>query len=127
MPGYGDYVRIEEGFNDFFNVKDVNRLLIYISRIDVKAFGATGVDKYKMSYEGVAVDYQEMLVGNQIKELFSFFIPRLAEASKKIGKILLSDISVKVLASPENESDIDDQSSIITLEHTRIEHSVRFC
>ena len=100
---------------DFFNVSDVRRLLIYISRIDVKAFGAIGVDKYKMSYEGVSVDYQEMQVGNQIKELFSFFIPKLAETSKSIGSLLLSDISVQVLVSPENESDIDGQSPIITL------------
>jgi hypothetical protein len=99
----------------FFNIGDVKRLLIYISRIDVKAFGAVGVDKYKMSYEGVSVDYQEMQVANQIKELFSFFIPKLAEASKDIGRLLLSDISVQVLVSPENESEIDAQSPIITL------------
>ena len=100
---------------DFFNVSDIKRLLIYISRIDVKAFGALGVDKYKMSYEGVSVDYQEMQVGNQIKEMFRFFIPKLAEASKGIGTLLLSDVSVQVLVSPENESDIDAQSPIITL------------
>jgi hypothetical protein len=100
---------------NFFNISDIKRLLIYISRIDVKAFGAYGVDKYKMSYEGVSVDYQEMQVANQIKELFSFFIPKLAEASKSIGSLLLSDISVQVLVSPENESDIDTQSPIITL------------
>ena len=88
---------------DFFNIGDVKRLLIYISRIDVKAFGAIGIDKYKMSYEGVSVDYQEMQVANQIKELFSFFIPKLAEASKSIGSLLLSDINVQVLVSPENE------------------------
>lgn len=100
---------------DFFNVGEVKRLLIYISRIDVKAFGAIGVDKYKMSYEGVSVDYQEMQVANQIKELFSFFIPKLAEASKSIGSLLLSDVYVQVLVSPQNESDIDAQSPIITL------------
>jgi len=100
---------------NFFNISDIKRLLIYISRIDVKAFGAIGADRYKMSYEGVSVDYQEMQVANQIKELFSFFIPKLAEASKSIGSLLLSDISVQVLVSPENESDIDAQSPIITL------------
>jgi hypothetical protein len=100
---------------DFFNVSNVKRLLIYISRINVKAFGAIGVDRYKMSYEGVSVDYQEMKVGNQIKELFSFFIPKLAEASKSIGSLLLSDINVQVLVSPENESEIDRQAPIITL------------
>ena len=100
---------------DFFSVSDIKRLLIYISRIDVKAFGAIGLDKYKMSYEGVSVDYLEMQVGNQIKELFSFFIPKLAEASKSIGSLLLSDINVQVLVSPENESDIDRQAPIITL------------
>lgn len=100
---------------DFFSISDIKRLLIYISRIDVKAFGAIGVDKYKMSYEGVSVDYQEMQVANQIKELFSFFIPKLAETSKSIGSLLLSDINVQVLVSPENEAEIDSQSPIITL------------
>ena len=99
----------------FFHVSEIKRLLIYISRIDVKAFGAIGVDKYKMSYEGVSVDYQEMQVANQIKELFSFFIPKLAEASTSIGRLLLSDIAVQVMVSPENEPDIDAQSPIITL------------
>lgn len=99
----------------FFNIGNAKRLLIYISRIDVKAFGAIGIDKYKMSYEGISVDYQEMLVANQIKKLFSFFIPKLAEASKSIGSLLLSDVSVQVLVSPENEAEIDSQSPIITL------------
>ncbi len=49
------------------------------------------------------------------RNLFSFIIPRLAEASKTIGKFLLSDVDVQITKSPKDITILDTQASLISL------------
>jgi hypothetical protein len=100
---------------NFFGVSKVKRLGIYLSRIQVTKYGSTGIDKRNYSYTGEAVDYGEMQTANQIRNLFNFIIPKLTEASKTIGKLLLSDIDVNVDISPDDQSKLEIQAPFISL------------
>lgn len=99
----------------FFGVTKTKRLVIYLSLINVTMFGSTGIDKRKFSYTGKAVDYGEMQIANQIRNLFSFIVPKLTEASKTIGKLLLSDIDVNLDISPSDQSKLETQAPFVSL------------
>lgn len=99
----------------FFHTTDTKRLVVYLSAINVLPFGATGKSGKKLSYQGQAVAYGEMQGANQIKNLFSFIIPKLTEVSQTIGKLFLSDVVVQTTISPSESSFFDSQASFIAL------------
>jgi len=100
---------------NFFGVNKVKRLCIYLSHINVSMGGSTGTDKRMFSYTGEAVVYGEMQAANRIRNLFSFIIPKLTEASKTIGKLLLSDVDINLDISPDDQSKLETQASFIAL------------
>jgi hypothetical protein len=99
----------------FFGVSQTKRLVIYLSNIQVLRFGSFGREGKKLSYNGEAIDNGEMQIASQIRNLFSFPIPKLTEVSKTIGKLLLSDITVDVMVSPKHESDLEAKAPYIAL------------
>jgi hypothetical protein len=103
------------GLQAFFNVSDHKRLIVYLSNINVLAFGATGISGRKYSYQGNSVAYGEMEAATHVKSVFSFIIPKLAESSETIGRLFLSDVEVKLLVSPMNKNEIDSQAPFIAL------------
>jgi hypothetical protein len=100
---------------NFFGVNKTKRLCIYLSHINVLKYGSTGIDEKMFSYTGEAVDYGEMQAANRIRNLFSSIIPKLTEASKTIGKLLLSDIEINLDISPDEQSKLETQASFIAL------------
>ena len=100
---------------NFFGVSEIKRLNIYLSNITVMRFGAIGVNGRRASFQGESIAYGEILVANRLRNLFSFFIPKLAEIFKPIGKFLLSDVDVQIFISPRKEIELDKQAPLIAL------------
>lgn len=98
----------------FFGLDDSKKLIIFLSNLQILPFGSVGMSGRKYSYQGNAVIYQEMLLANEIRNLFLFIIPPLANLSKKIGQIIFSDVEVLLKTSPNQVSDIDNQNTILS-------------
>jgi hypothetical protein len=99
----------------FFNTTDIKRLVIYLSNIKVLPFGAMGISQDKLSYQGETVAYGEMQVANQIQSLFNFIVPKLAESSQSIGRLLLSDVKVQISISPQEISELETEAPVVSL------------
>ncbi len=99
----------------FFNVTTTKRLVIYISNIKVQPFGSIGLSGKPVAYARESVNYGEMKIANQFQGLFSFLVPQTEEAFKTIGKLLFSDISVQIISSPKEMSDLDTQAPFIAI------------
>lgn len=97
----------------FFQTDKTKRVVIYLSDLRVLRWGTTGSSGGKLSYEGDAVAYDEMLAAHRLQSLFSFIIPALAEASETIGRIFLSDTKAEIKVS--QHGNIDKSAPIISL------------
>lgn len=99
----------------FFGVNVSHRIAVYLSNLQVLQGGATGVGGIQYSYQGSAVAFGEMLVANNFRDLFNFFLPSLSDKPGILGKLLISDIQVQLLPSPRDQAQIEKSLSIISL------------
>lgn len=99
----------------FFGVDESKRIVIYLSNLRIRTFGAIGISGREMSYRGSAVAAGEMRAAQRFKDLFAFFIPALSESSNFLTKLLISDVSATLLVSPIEEGDLESQSTFVAL------------
>jgi hypothetical protein len=98
----------------FFGINTSRKITIYLSHLGVLRYGSVGADKIQRSYQGDAVVYQEMLVANRYRELFNNFLPSLSDKPGLLSKILISDVQVQILISPDAVGQVDGSNSFVT-------------
>jgi len=98
----------------FFNIADTKRLAIYLSNLRVIPGGTIGIDNLNRAYYGHAVVYNEQLYATRFKERFNYLVPSLSETPSFLSKIVFADITISIVPSPLNESEIGANSSIIS-------------
>lgn len=99
---------------DFFNIKKTKRIVIYLSNIIVQRGGSKGYDGVLRNYYGSTVVLQEQVAANKFRETMNYLAPSLSEGSSVLGKILLSDIKISIVASPNEIGEIDSDATIIS-------------
>lgn len=99
----------------FFGIKEAKRIVLYVSNLRVKPFGAIGIDNVARSYKGQTVAHGEMLSANIFRDFFNYLVPSLADQPSLISKLLISDVIVDVSISPVRESQLEYQVPFIAL------------
>jgi len=99
----------------FFGIDASRRIVIYLSNLRVKPFGAVGIDDQERSYEGSTVAFYEMLVAERFRDLFNYILPSLSEKPGVLSKLLISDVRVEILSSPLKHEQLETSSSFVTL------------
>jgi len=98
----------------FFGIEASRRIVIYLSNLRVKPFGAIGIDDQERSYEGSTVAFYEMSVAERFRNLFTYILPSLSEKSGVLSKLLISDVQVEI-SSPLEHAQLEASSSFVTL------------
>ncbi|HOX85157.1 MAG TPA: hypothetical protein PKW76_15495 [bacterium] len=120
---------------NFFGIGKTKRIAIYISNLRIQPTnfngeiipsgtqisfdqyplgGAFGIDGLLHSYSGHAIVKGELDAANQYRDLFNYFIPSLSDKSNILGTILLSDIKMAIISSPNSDAEIETSSTIIS-------------
>lgn len=99
----------------FFGIEKDRRILIYLSNLRVKQFGAIGVDEKPRSYSGSAGAFMEINAANRFRDLLNYFLPSISDNPGLLSKILISDVQVQILPSPLEIGKIDNHTTIITM------------
>jgi hypothetical protein len=81
----------------------------------VKPFGAIGIDGKERSYKGSAGAFKEIQAANRFRDIFNYFLPSLADDPGILSKLLISDLQVQILPSPQEEGEVEKFASVITL------------
>jgi hypothetical protein len=99
----------------FFGIASSRRIAIYLSNLRVTPGGAIGINGRRLSYQGSAAAFGEMLIANRFRDLFNYLIPSLSEAPSILSKLLISDVQVELLSSPLDYRQIERSSSLVAL------------
>ncbi len=99
----------------FFGLVKSRRIVIYLSNLRIKQFGAIGIDGKDRSYKGSAGGFKEIQAANRFGDLFNYFLPSLSDKPGILSKLLVSDIPIQILLSPLAEGEIEKSNTIITL------------
>ena len=99
----------------FFNIKETKRLVIYLSKLLIRAGGSTGTNGILRNYQGVTTIFKEQLAANKFRDNFNYLMPALSESPSLLSKILFADIEVITMPSVDNVNAIDETTSIISL------------
>lgn len=99
----------------FFGVRESRRIVVYLSNLRVVSGGAIGIDGEERSYEGSATVFREMRIANRFRDLFNYFLPSIAEKSDLLSKLLISDVRVDLLNSPEDVARLEYTTSMISI------------
>jgi len=81
----------------FFGIASSRRITIYLSNLRVTPGGAIGINDRRLSYQGSAAAFGEMLIANRFRDLFNYLIPSLSETPGILSKLLISDVQVNLL------------------------------
>ncbi len=98
----------------FFGIKDSKRISIYVSNVNVTSRGSVGIDGRARSYYGTAVPYLEMQESNLMRSIYNLVIPGFAGGPDFLRYILLSDVDVRILASPGDFERVDKHDSMVS-------------
>ncbi len=99
----------------FFGIQRSRRMVIYLSNLRIQEYGSIGIDGRPRSYQGPAAAYDEMEVANSFRNLFSYFLPSLSDLPDFLSKLLIADIKVEVVLSPQKPEELERSASFITL------------
>jgi hypothetical protein len=99
---------------DFFGVRKSRKIVVYLSNIRVIQGGSQGIDGQIRSYFGSAVVFSELFVATKFDELFSYPLPTFDDKPGILRKLLLTDVTVKLLLSPLNDKQLESAASFIT-------------
>lgn len=99
----------------FFGIEKSKRIAIYLSNLNVRSGGSTGIDGIRYSFEGSSIAYEESKAAALLQGLFNYFLPSQVDKPEILNKLLISDIDVKSYASPANENAIEQSATILTI------------
>lgn len=99
----------------FFGIGKSRKILIYLSKLKIKLFGSVGVDGRERSFEGTAIAYGEMTEAMRFRDLFNFLLPSISEKPNILSRILISDVNIQLLPSPDVSSQIEGSLPIVTI------------
>lgn len=99
----------------FFGVKDSKRIVLYLSNLRVLAGGALGIDGIPRSFGESAIPLYESNLVSIFQRLFNFVIPGIESQPGFLKWVLLSDVTVEILASPLSEANIVNNSTFISI------------
>ncbi|MBN1934583.1 MAG: hypothetical protein JW934_07950 [Anaerolineae bacterium] len=92
------------------------RLIIYLSSLNVLSGGTTGIDRQRRCYSGTAVSFKEQEAATHIHRLFTFPIPSvLNEKPSVLEKINISGTQVQIQPSPCSKDQLDHSATLIAL------------
>jgi hypothetical protein len=99
----------------FFDIERSKNLCLYLSNLSIPVGGSLGVDSVPRSYSGPAIPLYEVHILPIFQRLFNLLIPGLDSVPGFLKTLVLSDVILNVLASPLNQSDVDQESTLITI------------
>jgi hypothetical protein len=99
----------------FFGIEKNKRITIYLSNLNVRSGGSTGIDNIRYSFEGSSIAYEESKAASLLQGLFNYFLPSQVDKPEILNKLLISDIDVKSYASPANENAIEQSATIVAV------------
>ncbi len=98
----------------FFGAAGSRRLVVYISRLQVRSGGAVDPAGRPRTYSGVAVAFGEVEVADLFRAIFVSPLPAL-EKPGVLSNLQVAGVQLQILPSPLRQSEIDGEASIITL------------
>src|SRR5262245_56859804 len=99
----------------FFSIEHSKNLCLYLSNLSIPAFGSLGVDSKPRSYAGSAIPLYEVHLIPVFQRLFNLLVPGLESIPGFLKTLVLSDVTVNVIASPLSQSNLDRTSTIIAV------------
>jgi len=99
----------------FFGIWNSKKITIYISNLNVLHGGTTGIDGSRYSFQGSSIAAEESKAATRLQNLFNYFLPKQVDKPELLNKILISDIDVTIIPSPNNINEIEQSTSIIVL------------
>lgn len=99
----------------FFAIKSDRRLVIYLSNLNIRAGGATGVDGAPRSFAEAAVPAYEVELIRPFQRLFNFVVPGVESLPGPLKWLLMSDVSVEVVPSPAQTDEVERVSTLIAI------------
>jgi hypothetical protein len=99
----------------FFNIHQTKTVAIYFSNVFVPTGGSVGVDGVARSFSGSAIPLSEVHLVPAFQRLFNLLIPGADSLPGFLKYLILSGITVNVMASPGSRDDLERSSSIIAI------------
>lgn len=100
---------------DFFDIDKTRRIVVYLSALKILPGGSIGTDGIRRSFKGSTTTILEMQSAFKFRDLFNYLLPSLAEKPGLLNKILISDVIVDIQMSPDDKSQLEHSTSIITI------------
>jgi hypothetical protein len=99
----------------FFEIWGSKKIAIYISNLNVLLGGTTGIDGSRYSFRGSSIAAEESKAATRLQNLFNYFLPKQVDKPELLNKLLISDIDVTIIPSPNNMNAIEQSASIIVI------------
>ena len=99
----------------FFGVNPHGEVIVYLSRLEVKPFGALGAIGEPLAFSGTAVSSHEAAAATKIETLFKVSVPGKAVQPSWLAWVLVADVSIRVVPAPTPGEGISFHSTVITV------------
>lgn len=99
----------------FFGVKRSKRLFVYLSNLRIRPGGALGVDGLPRSFNESAIPAYEAALVPALQRIFNYVVPGVEALPGLLKRLLLSDVTVDILPSPLDVSEVEGDSTFIAV------------
>jgi hypothetical protein len=99
----------------FFGIERSKKLFVYLSNLRIQPGGGLGVDGLPRSFGESAIPAYEATLMPGLQRTFNYVVPGMEALPGFLKRLLLSDVSVEVLPSPLEVSEVEGDSSFIAV------------